>query len=123
MRRSSALVLGVAVATIGAAAATYLIAGGMSTRDYVANIRDYRRTEDAATIIVTAELSELSEVLDVTTDEDSSSIRVTVIVRQRRGTAPSDILFVGVHVRLKEPLGNRTVKDSQGRPVQESRGP
>jgi len=66
---------------------------------------------------VTAVLTRADSIKSVSTKQDPTSVRVTVLVDRKRGTYLLDLLFVDVPIVLAIPLGERAVFDGNGKPV------
>lgn len=107
-----------AAAAIAVAAIAALVYRANAPQEHEVPLRSYSVAADERELTMTAQLTRLDQIVSVTADESANSVKVTVVARKQRGTAPSDILFVDVRVTLTDPLGDRAVLDGNGDPVQ-----
>ena len=65
-------------------------------------------------IVVTVARGQCDTVKDARTQEDASSVRITVLLERARGTCTANIVFEEVSVTLASPLAGRALFDSAG---------
>jgi|SRR6267142_2624724 len=84
-----------------------------------AHIVGYQRTGDPRKIVVTITTGLGTEIAERTVSEDARTVTVTVALRQNPGTYPAFAFALPVVVSLKDPLGDRVVRDQAGQTVAE----
>ena len=110
-----ASVLGLVILTI----ALYISSLGSL---HTAAIASFQRTGDPRKIVVNVTIGLGTDVVERSAREDARSVTVTVGVRQSPGSYPAVAFLVPVLVSLKDPLGDRSVRDPAGQTVSDVGG-
>jgi hypothetical protein len=109
----------VAAAVIGLAVLTIALLISSLTAVHNASISTFQRTGDPRKIVVNVTIGLGTEIAERNVREDASTVTVAVGVRQMPGTYPAVAFEVPVLVSLKDPLGDRPVRDADGHTVRD----
>ncbi len=105
-------VLGLAVLTLSLVLVS--LASVHTTR-----IDSFQRTGDPRKLVLNLALGLGDEIAERTVREDDRSVTITVRIRRTYETAPSLGVFVPIVATLRDPLGERAVRDADGSVVRE----
>jgi hypothetical protein len=86
---------------------------------YEPSFDGYQRTGDARKIVVTVTAGLGDEIVGSQAQEDASAVTVTVRVRAAPGSKPSLGVALPAIVTLRDPLGDRAVRDRRGETVRD----
>jgi hypothetical protein len=109
----------VAAAVVGLAVLTIALLISSLTAVHNAPISTFQRTGDPRKIVVNVTIGLGTEIAERNVREDASTVTVAVGVRQMQGTYPAVAFEVPVLVSLKDPLGDRPVRDADGHAVRD----
>jgi hypothetical protein len=109
------IIVGASIA--GLAVLSFLIGSSILTSGRIATIDGFQRTADPTKIVVVLTIGLLDDFAERTVIEDATSVKITVRVRSRGGSAPALGVSVPVTLALRDPLGARSVIDNSGHPI------
>ena len=109
----------VGASLVGLAVLSFLIGSSILNSGRIATIDGFQHTGDPTKIVAVLTIGLLDDLADRTVIEDATSVKITVRVRSRAGSAPALGVIVPVILSLREPLGTRSVTDGSGRAVRD----
>jgi hypothetical protein len=105
----------VGASLVGLVVLSFLIGSSILNSGRIAAIEGFQRTGDPSKIVAVVTIGLLDDFAERTVIEDSTSVKITVRVRTRSGSAVALGVIVPVTLSLREPLGTRSVMDNTGR--------